>query len=341
MIPWSPHLQQHPMSTLPSLALIERAYEASADPSLWPRWFGELASSLAHRATNIVLRGFGQTRYVNLDAPKAGFTTLNPGRVFEHKALSRSSFALAWVAGELVDDWSQLRSEGAARVGIEVFTDESRSLIPSDRHLLRLVLPHLQRALTLHFRLETARREHNTFGACLDELCTGMLVLDGRATVLHANRAARECLRGQHGFEQRGGELRVMDADMDARFRARLKRALSGDQRSLTCTKLRSGATLWLRGLDDDRAVAYVVSDPQPRSMAPEHLAVAFELTPAESRVASLFARGDDVDKIAATLTISVHTVRLHIKKMQLKTGTHRQASLIRRLLETVPSVTP
>lgn len=341
MTPWSPYLQQHSTSAPSSLALIESAYEASADPSLWPRWFNELASILEHRGTNIVLRGFGPTRYVSLDEPEAGFTTLNPGRVFETKTLSRHSFALAWIGGELVDDWSQLRSEGGARDGIEVFTDESRSLQGSDKRLLRLVLPHLQRALTLHFRLETARREQDTFGACLDELCTGMVVLDGRATMLHANRAARECLRGQHGFLQSAGKLRVMDDDADVFFRARLKQALSGGKRSLSCTKLTSGATLWLRGLDNDRAVAYIVSDQQPRSMAPELLADALELTPAESRVGSLFAQGHDVDTIAATLSVSVHTVRLHIKKMQLKTGTRRQASLLRRLLETVPWVSP
>ena len=341
MSPPKPYLQQYPKSALSVLALTELAYEAATEPHLWPRWFAELATNVGHRVSNVVVHGFGPTRYISLETPEAGFAVINPGRVFENKALSRGSFALAWVRDEIVDEWSQLRRDGSAPTSVEVFTDESRSLRRTDRLLLRAVLPHLQRALTVHFRLEASQGEHNIFGACLDEFSTGMLLLDRHAALLHANRAALDYLGGQCGVVQDDGKLRVLDRDTDTRFRARLKTALSSGGRCFSCLHLDCGATLWLRGLSGGRAVAYISTVRQERPLAPALLADAFGFTPAEARVGSLFARGENVDEIAGKLGVTTHTVRLHIKKMQCKTGTHRQATLIRHMLETIPQVNP
>jgi DNA-binding CsgD family transcriptional regulator len=341
MSPRSPHLRQRGLLALPSLALIELAYEAAAEPNLWPRWFDELASSLDHRASNIVVHGFGPTRYVSLDSSEPPFNTINSSRIFENKALSRQNFALAWVDDEIVEEWSRLGPEGWARSGIEVFTDETCSLRPADRRVLHSVLPHLYRALTLHFKLNAAKREHDTLGACLDEFSTGMLLLDRHATVLFANHAASDYLESRRGLVRCDGKLTVVESGRNASLHALMRTATSSRRRSLSCLKLGDGATLWLRGLGADRVAAYIAREQTGRALAPELLAGAFELTRAESRVGSLFASGLSVDEIAASLALSVHTVRLHIKSMQHKTGTHRQATLLRRMLETIPPVNP
>lgn len=341
MSPRSPHLRQRPNSTLSTLALIELAYEAAANSSLWPRWFEELASGLDQRVSNLVVRGFGPTRYVSLDVPEPGFRTMNSSRVFQNKALSRRSFAIAWIDDEIVEEWSRLRPEGSARDGIEVFSDPSRSIRPTDRRLLRAVLPHLHRALSLYFRLDAAQRNQEAFGACLDAFFTGMVILDQHAVVLHANRAATEYLSDGTGLLQRNGKLGFFDPDRDGHLHRLLTTALSGRRVGLACLKLGDGATLWLRGLGPNRAVAHLVSDRNQRALAPELLADALDLTPSEARVGALFASGLSVDEMAASLGVSVHTVRLHIKNMQHKTGTRRQATLLRRMLETIPPITP
>lgn len=321
--------------------LIGLAYEAAAEPTRWPCWFDSLGASVGHRASTVVIHGFGPARYVSLDTPGSGFETINPSQVFEKKALSKQSFAIAYVDGDIVDDWSHLHPDGIASTGVQVFTDETRSLDSDDRTLLHAVLPHLHRALMLHFRLDACQRERDTLTTCLDEFSTGMVLLDANATVIHANHAALEHLDGRCGVVYENGKLWAPSRQVNTTFQQNLKSATSGLQRSLCGQPLDHGVTLWMRGLGRNRAVVYFASDREERSLAPELLVDAFDLTPAQSRVGSLFAFGLTVDEIAAQLRISVHTVRLHLKKIQVKTGTNRQATLVRRMLETIPNVKP
>ncbi len=68
---------------------------------------------------------------------------------------------------------------------------------------------------------------------------------------------------------------------------------------------------------------------PQPRA-----LSQAFDLTPAEARVASLLAEGHSVNSIAQTLSVEPNTVRMQLKSIFAKTGTHRQGELIALLAQ-------
>lgn len=61
-------------------------------------------------------------------------------------------------------------------------------------------------------------------------------------------------------------------------------------------------------------------------------------LTPAEVRVLQHFADGKALSVIAATLGVTVHTVRLHMKSLLGKTGCRRQAELM-RLIERTPII--
>ncbi len=68
-------------------------------------------------------------------------------------------------------------------------------------------------------------------------------------------------------------------------------------------------------------------------------LAGLFDLTGAEARVAREIAGGATPEETAIRLGISIETVRTHLKRIFAKTGTHRQADLV-RLLSGGPSVT-
>jgi DNA-binding CsgD family transcriptional regulator len=80
--------------------------------------------------------------------------------------------------------------------------------------------------------------------------------------------------------------------------------------------------------------VSLLVSDSESSvRIPPESLRVAFDVTPAEARVASLLIQGVDPSRIADTLQLSKHTVRNELKSMFQKTRTNRQSELVRLLL--------
>jgi DNA-binding CsgD family transcriptional regulator len=62
----------------------------------------------------------------------------------------------------------------------------------------------------------------------------------------------------------------------------------------------------------------------------PEAVAKAFQLTPAELRVLFAIIEVGGVPEVAETLGIAETTVRFHLRQLFEKTGTHRQADLVR-----------
>lgn len=58
----------------------------------------------------------------------------------------------------------------------------------------------------------------------------------------------------------------------------------------------------------------------------------AYNLTPAEAEVTLELAAGLSAAEISRARGTSVHTVRTHLKRVLVKTGTHSQAALVARV---------
>lgn len=71
------------------------------------------------------------------------------------------------------------------------------------------------------------------------------------------------------------------------------------------------------------------------RSFPADRIARAFSLTRTESRIVSVLMSGLTVTASASKLGLSVHTVRVHLRSIFLKTGTGRQSELL-RLIATI-----
>src|SRR5262249_402629 len=79
------------------------------------------------------------------------------------------------------------------------------------------------------------------------------------------------------------------------------------------------------------RCAAILTLTPVTPPQAPpvELIQSLFDLTPAEARVARSLATGKTVEEIASERTISVNTVRTHVRGVLEKTGCNRQAEVI------------
>ncbi len=236
-----------------------------------------------------------------------------------------------------------VRSE---RVGI--FREEELQVISA-------LMPHLQAAFALHRRLHRLEALSQASMAALETSTFGIILLDHRGRVLHANSLA-------HGLANRSGLLRFGPADsLRATYAADdnlLQQRLFGALRTGVGATGDGGGALRLRGLEGSQldaviaplpswaspfgersSVVVFLSDPGAviGSLAPMLRAI-YGMTPAEARLTEALVNGLTPQEYAERQQVSLHTVRAQFKSAAAKAGTSRQADLVRIVL-TGPAV--
>jgi DNA-binding CsgD family transcriptional regulator len=214
--------------------------------------------------------------------------------------------------------------------------------------LYNALAPHLVRAVQLNQRLARAEIGHASTAAALDRLEQGVLVTTGKARVVFANRAA-EAVFASGGLKLRErivhaqatadtAALQSMIAtcsdtgETDGGGSVSAARA-QGRPLSLLIIPL-SGPIAWLS--HEEPAAIIFITDPD-RTALPEavQLQRQFGLTPAESRLVLEILKGDGIAAAAERLGVLPGTARTHLHRVLAKTGTKRQADLVRLVLTT------
>lgn len=232
-----------------------------------------------------------------------------------------------------------------------------------DAFKLRLILPHLSRALGVMFRLRAADFRLASSLAALDLLAQGVVLFDGKGRVFHANRRAHEIFElerdGEGGLAlqahlgQRDRLLVRSPAEqslLDATIQAALSPAARAAPHFSSALVLRSAAgrpgyslnfsalpagNEFGHGADVPRAIAFI-GDPCARIEPDlESLRQRFGLTPTEVRVARQALDGESVAMVAEALGLSVNTAKTHLRRIYDKTGTGSRALLLRLVLST------
>jgi DNA-binding CsgD family transcriptional regulator len=94
----------------------------------------------------------------------------------------------------------------------------------------------------------------------------------------------------------------------------------------LDCWPLGDGRTALLKLYDQD--LGLVVDE--------RALSSLYGLTRGEAVLAARLVQGKSIEQAAEELFISAHTARTHLKRIFMKTDTHRQTELVVRMLLTV-----
>jgi DNA-binding CsgD family transcriptional regulator len=220
----------------------------------------------------------------------------------------------------------------------------------SERDLLRPFVPHLQRAVRIQSHLERAQMMLDGVTDLLERNTAGILLLDRNGNVVLANRAVRAMAEAEDGLTLRRERIEAIDRRDDAELQSLVVRAT---QRPGPVNATRAGAVRITRrsgkgafnvvaaplarnpSWSGEGPVAFaIVTDPNAASTpAHEILAELFGLSPTEIRVADRLAAGDTPEQLAAALNIRISTARWHLAALYRKTGTSRQAELVRLLL--------
>lgn len=176
----------------------------------------------------------------------------------------------------------------------------------------------------------------------LDRLAHGVALVAPGGRVLFLNGVAENIVGGRDGLTIGPGRvLRAARTAEDAALQHLISQAVPGclavsrpsGARSYAVQAVPLGSAL--RPADRAPAPAMLMildpeAGPEPR---PATLQRLYGLTAAEARVALLTLRGAGLRPIAEELSISVSTVRIHLQRVFDKTGTHRQAALVRLLM--------
>ena len=217
----------------------------------------------------------------------------------------------------------------------------------ADIDSLRVLAPHFSRAVAISRVLDLRTIEASTFAATIDTLTSAILIVDADTRCLHANDAAKAMLDARDPIALRDGELvlprSVETHALNEAVRSATTVLAAASPRGAGIPSTRqdgSPAVLHVMPLHrpelsrpiDRRAVAAVFVSPSaaPPQMPADALSLIYALTPAETRVFEMVVGGQTQSQIASTLGLAISTVKTHLLRIFEKTGSNRQADLIK-----------
>jgi DNA-binding CsgD family transcriptional regulator len=231
-----------------------------------------------------------------------------------------------------------------------VIRHEREGLVDDEiRRRMKLLAPHLRRALLIGKVIDLHKIEAASFADALDGLAAGMFLVDVDARIVHANIRGREMLSAREIVIGANGWFSVRDSRADKALHEVFAAAGSGDNsvgtRGITVPiaaadgggpfvahvlPLTSGARRQA-GVCYSAAAAVFVRKAALDAASPiESLVNFYMLTPAEMRVLMAIIEVGGVPEVSPILGISEPTVRTHLQRIFEKTGTNRQADLVK-----------
>ena len=358
-------------------ALIGDIYDAALEPVLWTgvvekagRFVGGSGASIfsrdSVRRTGNAYYNFGTDpqyeqlyfeKYIKFDPLNAAYLTLAVGEVMSnsqavaHAEFIESRFYQEWARpqGWVDNILAALERSPTSIAAFVVFCHERDGIADDDaRGRLRLLAPHLRRAVLIGKVVDLKTIEAATFADALDGLSAGMFLVDASARMVHANTAGHAILAAGDFLRSTGGRLAAGDPEIDQALRDVLIAAGNGDAAIGV-----KGIALALTAHDGERHVAHVLpltSGARRRTgiataatavvfvhkatldvpSPPEAIARAYKLTPTELRVLLAIVEIGGVPEVAEALGVGDATVKTHLGRLFEKTGAKRQADLVK-----------
>lgn len=262
-----------------------------------------------------------------------------------------SRFYREWVAPQgLIDSaFVTLDKTATGYAFVAVTRHERHGLVDEEtRRRMRLLAPHFTRAIVIGRVIQLHKAEAAALSDALDGLAASTFIVDANGRISHANAAAHAMLNEGSIMQAFAGKLAATDPTADRTLHDVLTSASHGDEAVGI-----KGIAIPLAARDGERYVAHVLpltsgvrrragvaysavaavfvrkatlQGPHPL----EALAQAYQLTPAETRVLMMIVEVGGVPEVAPVLGVSETTVKTHLQRIFAKTGTSRQADLVK-----------
>ncbi|MFZ2065396.1 MAG: LuxR C-terminal-related transcriptional regulator [Xanthobacteraceae bacterium] len=296
-------------------------------------------------------------KYIKLDPCTTGQFFAELGEpvcttdVIPYDEFKQTRFYQEWVRPQKLTDFAatMLDKTVTSVAFLGVFRHERHGLFDDEaRRRIRLLVPHFRRALLIGNLIDLKTAEAATLADTLDGIGAGMFLVDAGGRIVHANAAGHALLKAAGVLHAENGRLAANDPNADRTFADAF--AMSGDGDGAIGAK---AVAVPLAAPDGDRYVAHVLpltSGARRRAgtsysaaaalfvrraaldapSPPEVIARTFRLTPMELRVLLAVVEVGGVPEVAVALGIAETTVKTHLGRTYQKTGTARQAELVK-----------
>jgi len=280
-------------------------------------------------------------RHLPLDEP-AVLSNINPAALTEdtahpfHVAFNKPQGFVDALAIGLTRDSQSIGTIGFNR-------HEDVGLIGArEIEIMRLLMPHLQRAATISRVLEARSIAARQIEAALASLAIPVALVSSDLSVRFANPALTDLLAAaERNFDIVNGRLRLRFGPAQSLLAATLNKSASdgridGDSAfgmpiGTPQEHMQSLHVLPLPREGQDEAVFALILSPVSAALdnAGEMVASLFGLTEAERRVFEQIAGGRAVEAAAGLLGVAESTIRTHLLRIFAKTNCGRQAELV------------
>lgn len=263
----------------------------------------------------------------------------------------KSRFYLEWAKPQgLVDFISaslDKTPESVAMFG--VFRKEAQGMATPDTYRrMRLIVPHIRRAVLIGRVFEHNTNQVDNFVDVIDGLASGMVLVNQDGQIMHCNSAGHALMAKCDPLLNLNGFLALRDQSLNMQLKNLFKSCALGDLAIDV-----KGTLISLEDLNGTRLVAHALPLTVGRRRKihtnygavaavfirevgldtvspPEVVAKAFKLTPTELRVLLAIVEVGGVPESAQALGIAESTVKTHLDRLYQKTGSRRQADLVK-----------
>ena len=274
-----------------------------------------------------------------------------------------------WRASRLYREWCKpqrvsdlisilLEKTNTTEAAVTVVRHERHGLFDEEaRNQMRLLAPHFRRAVLIGNVIDLQKVEAAALADTLDGLAASMILVDSNGRIVHANAAGQAMLSDGSVLRGAGGKLAAINRHADATLKDVITNIENED-----AARGSAGIAVPLSAPDGERYVAHVLplTSGARRKAKSRYSAVAaifvrraeleashpvdalidaFRLTPAELRVLMMIVQVGGVPEVAPILGISEATVKTHLQRIFDKTGTNRQADLVKLVASYMSSL--